>query len=159
MDEERIILDEKESLILLELIKNSRQSLAGISKKTGVPTTTIHNIIRRLKKKGIIEKHIAIINFSKIGFPLRINFIIRVEKKKELLDFLIGEKCVNWIKKINNGYDFIVDLFFRNLSEYESFKEKIEAYGIDGKKEHYIIEELKEDCSGLLSNVIKNKRL
>jgi Lrp/AsnC family leucine-responsive transcriptional regulator len=41
-----------------------------IGEKLGLPTTTIHNKIRRLEKDGTIKRYTAIFNKAKIGLPI-----------------------------------------------------------------------------------------
>jgi|GEM_PF-6831936 len=36
-----------------------------------LPTTTVHNIVARLKKEGIVEKYGAKINRTKLGYPIK----------------------------------------------------------------------------------------
>lgn len=60
-------LDEKDFAILDLLQQNARQSVFQIAKKTGIPPTTIHNRIRKLKHNGVIERYSIHISREKTG--------------------------------------------------------------------------------------------
>ena len=54
---------------------------------------------------------------------------------------------VNSIYKINNGFDFQVEVIFRNLKEVEAFVESLEdSFSITSKQIYYVIDELKKEC-------------
>jgi len=62
--------DEKDEEIMDELRKDSRQSTADISRKTGIPRMTVHERIKRLTKSGIIEQFTIKPNYAKLGKPV-----------------------------------------------------------------------------------------
>lgn len=61
------MLDEKDILIIDVLRKNSRLSTNEIWKKTGIPQTTVHNRMKKLKERGIIEYFTIKLDRKKIG--------------------------------------------------------------------------------------------
>lgn len=67
MDE---IHDEKDFAIIEELRKNSHLSEQKIAKKTGIPMTTVHNRVRKLREAGVIEAYTIRLNYAKIGRPV-----------------------------------------------------------------------------------------
>ena len=62
--------DDKDGEILEQLAKDSRQSTADISRKTGIPRMTVHERIKKLTKQGIIEQFTIKPNYSKLGKPV-----------------------------------------------------------------------------------------
>ena len=58
-------MDEKDEQILQILLINSKLSTHQISKKTGIPITTVHNRIKKLTKKGIIKGYTIVIDHKK----------------------------------------------------------------------------------------------
>jgi Lrp/AsnC family transcriptional regulator for asnA, asnC and gidA len=60
-------LDEEELVILRTLQRDGRISYAELSRRTGIPDSTIHDKIDRLVSRGIISKFVAILNTSKVG--------------------------------------------------------------------------------------------
>lgn len=62
-------LNEKDASILTELQQDSNQSLKRISKKLGIPMSTVHERIRKLEKDGTIKSYTALIDGEKVGRP------------------------------------------------------------------------------------------
>lgn len=63
----RVKLDEKDGKLLEILAKNCKMSTFEISKKTGMPVTTVHNRIKRLEAAGVITGYSAITDKKKLG--------------------------------------------------------------------------------------------
>lgn len=143
MSFEKIYLDEKETLILSELRRNSRQSLVEISKKTDIPISTVFDKIRKIEEM-LIVKHVSLVDFSKIGFNIRVAIFIKADKKDELRDFLINHKDINIVSRINNA-DFFIEAIFRKMGEFYDFLEAMEKFGIQEISYHHVEEDLKRE--------------
>ena len=61
------LLDDKDFAILDELMKNARQSVFQIAKKTNIPPTTIHNRVRKMKANGVISGYTVRVDREKTG--------------------------------------------------------------------------------------------
>lgn len=137
----------KKDLILTAYLRqNSRASLTILSRKTGVPVSTIFD---RLKSNKVILKNTALLDFSKLGYSTRANLLLRArkDKKENLLDFLLKCFNVNSLYKINNGYHFMAECIFRDIKELEDFLEMLdEKFAVKTKEVHYIIDELKKEA-------------
>ena len=64
--------------ILAHLRNNARASITGISRKTGIPVSTIFDRIR-VYENQLVHKFTALIDFSKLGFNVRANIFLKVE--------------------------------------------------------------------------------
>lgn len=53
------------------LEKDSSLTSREIGELLKLPTTTVHNIVARLKKEGIVEKYGAKIDRKKLGYPIK----------------------------------------------------------------------------------------
>jgi Lrp/AsnC family transcriptional regulator, leucine-responsive regulatory protein len=62
-----ISLDNKDLKVLDLLKDNSKLTTSQISKKTGIPITTVHNRIRKMEKLGIIVGYTLKLNYKKLG--------------------------------------------------------------------------------------------
>ena len=92
-------------------------------------------------------------DFSKIGYPLKIQFAIQTKDKDSLKDFLMDSKHVNNISKATNDY-FFVEAFFKNVKEIYNFREHIENnFDIKYIDEHHIIEDYKKEGFELPANL------
>lgn len=138
------MLDKKDILILAELRKDSRQSLADISRKTGIPVSTIFDKLIKLNK-DVLKKNVSLFDFDKMGYGVRVNFIIKCKKERGIKDFLLSNTNINSAYRINNGGDFLIECIFKNLYELEIFKEELANFGIEDLKEHHIVEEIKKE--------------
>ena len=61
------MLDEKDRKIIEVLKRDSSLSTNEIWKKTGIPQTTVHNRMKKLKEKGIIEYFTIKLDRKKVG--------------------------------------------------------------------------------------------
>jgi len=138
------MLKEKEHLLLSNLRQNSRESLVKISSKTNIPISTLFDVLKRLEA-NVIKKHFSIVDFAKLGYSIRVNFVLKTKNKKEISKFLMKHPSVNSASSLINNYDFYVDCFFRNLKESTDFKSNLENIGITEMKEMFIIDEIKRE--------------
>ncbi len=74
-------IDEIDFRILKELQKNGRISFAEISRRTGIPDSTIYDRITRLRDRGVIKGFTAILDDKKLG--INITALVGVETKSE----------------------------------------------------------------------------
>lgn len=59
--------DEKDKKLLELLAKNCKLTTKELSRKTGMPITTVHNRIKKLEEDGIIKGYIALYDYKKLG--------------------------------------------------------------------------------------------
>jgi len=141
-----------EMMIISNLRNNARQSLTRMGRKTSIPISTIYEKIR-CYEEGIIKKYTVIVDFGKLGFATRVSMLLKTtkEKRDELKNFLLENKSINNVYKINNEYDFVVEGFFRELKDVEAFLDKIEnSFGVSDKRLFYIVDDIKNE--GFMSN-------
>ncbi len=142
------MLSKKDLVIITHLRKNGRETLTSISKKSGIPISTIYEKIKR-SEGGIITKNTCLVDFAKLGFNTRAKVVIQANTsgKSELLSFLMKHQNVNSVYKINNGYDFMIDGVFRNMRELEDFLELLqEKFRIKKQETYFVIDDLKREA-------------
>lgn len=61
------MLDEKDSAILEELMKDSRKTTKSIAKALGMPRATVHDRISRMERKGVIRRYTAVPDYAQLG--------------------------------------------------------------------------------------------
>ncbi len=144
-------MKKKEQLLLQHLRKNSRKSLTEISKETGVPVSTLFDTLKRLEA-NLITKHFSIVDFSKLGYSIKVNFVLSSKKKKELKAFLVQSQNVNSLSSLINGSDFFAECIFKSLKDMTDFKSQLESFDISDMKEIFIIEDLKREGALLPEN-------
>ncbi len=142
------MVSKKDLLIMAELRTNARETLTKMSRKLNIPISTIYDRLK-INEGSLIKKHTSLIDFSKIGFYTRANFLIKTEQesKEALKEFLIKHHSINSVFKINNGYDFLAEGIFKHIKELEDFIELMDSkFKIERKDVYYIIEELKREA-------------
>ena len=139
--------NENDLKIVSFLREDSRTSLTRLSKKTGIPVSTIFERLKR-KTGNIVKKNTCIIDFSKIGMHARANIAIKTAPSDRVLlkEFLVKNRNVNSLQKINNGFDYMVDVIFSNLKDLEEFCESLdEKFKIKTKQIYYVIEDIESE--------------
>ncbi len=137
----------KDLIILSELRNNARESLTKMSRRTRIPISTLHDRIKT-NLNDLIKKNCALIDFSKLGFPIRINLLIKVpsRRKKEIADFLKNNFHVNTLLKVTNEFDFLAELIFKDIKSAGEFIDDLEEkFEIEAEKKYFIIDELKKE--------------
>ena len=136
----------KELIVLSHLRQNARKSLTNISRRTGVPVSTLFDKLKKYEK-GLIKKHTILLNFNKLGFDVRVKTLLKVTKdnKENLMEHLMKHQNVNSISSVTNGFDFIIETVFRNLKDMQNFSSNLDQFQIEKKEEFFIVEEFKNE--------------
>ncbi len=145
-------MKKSEMMIISNLRNNARQSLTRMGRKTAIPISTIYEKIR-CYEESVIKKYTVIIDFGKLGFATRVSMLLKTtkEKRDELKNFLLENKSINNVYKINNEYDFMAEGVFKELKDVELFLDKIEnSFGVSDKRLFYIVDDIKNE--GFMSN-------
>jgi len=61
------MLDNKDRMILVELMEDSRKSTKAIGQELGIPRATVHDRIRKMEMRGAISGYTAIPDYSQLG--------------------------------------------------------------------------------------------
>lgn len=135
----------KDLVLTAHLRQDARISLTRLSRKTGMPVSTIFD---RLKANDVVLKKTALIDFTRIGYSARATILLRVKKdeKDNLRTFLMKSFNVNSLYKVNNGFDFMMECVFKDVRELEEYIDQIdERFSIKAKEIHYIIDDIKRE--------------
>jgi|SRR3989344_983461 len=141
------MLDKNEMILVSRLRENARESLTRMSRRTSIPVTTLYSKLKILEKK-IIRKYAALVDFASLGYSTRAILIVRVKKefKDKLKEFLLENRSVNSLYRINNGYDFMIEIISKEIGDVEFFVEQLENdFKIDKKEVYYIIDEINRE--------------
>lgn len=142
-------MDETDKKICNILTENSRISISSISKKTGIPNSTISNRIHKLEEKKIIKQYTTILDHEKIGINITAMIIIQTETEKhENVEKQLPKlEEVTHVYSISGEYDVLIKVEARNLEELnEIINSKIRTIdGIEELRELIVMEELKNE--------------
>jgi DNA-binding Lrp family transcriptional regulator len=116
---QKIILDEKDHIIISILRKDSRKSIREIAKETNYRPSTIHQRIQRLIKDNIIENFTLKLNSKLIGENFVVFMFISTEN-------IINENAFNCseIKEvygITGEYDLLIKMKFKDVENFNDF--------------------------------------
>ncbi|MFA4647704.1 Lrp/AsnC family transcriptional regulator [Pyrococcus kukulkanii] len=95
------ILDKIDKRLLEELKNNSRENIATLSKKLGIPRTTVHYRIKRLVEEGVIDKFTIKPNYKKLNLGTTAFILIRYDPDSGLTQREVAEQ----IAKIPGVYE------------------------------------------------------
>jgi len=141
-------MKEKDKVILSHLRNNAKESIVNLSKKIGVPASTIYDRVN-VHEKNIIKRYTALLNFEKLGFHGRAYFAVKLDdmqKRRELLDFLVNHPNINSLYKINFGYHYLFEAIFKNVVEAETFINTLnEKFELDQKHIFSVVEDIKKE--------------
>jgi len=123
-----IKIDKKDRKILYQLDVNSRESLAQIGKKVGLPKNVVAYRINRLRDEEIIKNFYTVIDASKLGYiSLRFYLTFQYttsEIEKEIIDYFVKNKHTYWIGAIEGRFDLVIIMWVKDLNDFYSFWEE-----------------------------------
>ena len=124
------IIDEKDRKILDILKENSRLSSHKVSKKSGIPVTTVNNRIKKLQKEKIIKKFTIDIDRIKMGLPIAAYVFITISLKelkelnmdtKDLINNRVKNYYIEIVEHLTGEYDLLVKIHAADLKELNEF--------------------------------------
>jgi len=142
------MLTEKEIALLGHLRQDARKSLARISKETRIPTSTLFDVLKRLES-GPIIRHVSLVDFSKIGYSLKVNFLMSSKKKNELREYLLQHSCVNSLHSVTGEHNFYAECIFRDLKDMIEFKESLSQFSITSLENFFVVDDIKREGFGM----------
>ncbi len=116
-------LDKIDKQILHLLQNDSQITVKDIAIRTGLSTTPVFERIKRLEKKGIIKKYVALVDREKLGRGLTI-FCIIVLKDSSKSTFKKFEADITKIEevvecyKIAGNIDYLLKVVAKDIQEY-----------------------------------------
>ena len=104
---------------LVQLRKDGRMTLTALSRKTGIPVSSLFDHLKRLKKD---LRFTLLLDFERMR-NTRAFVVIRCKKgqRDECLNRIRKNACVNNLFRINNGFDFLVEVVVSDLKELEDW--------------------------------------
>lgn len=131
--------DKKDMIILEALKQNSRLSAQQISAITGIPTTTVHNRIKKLEKSGIIKGYTIVLDHKKLGNGLEAYVLISFDynlikgREYDIARRLAKHEFVEEVAIITGTSDIITRVRASNVEQLDKFvtKELANVKGVE----------------------------
>ena len=140
-------LSKSDLLMLSCLRKDSRIKLTTLSRKTGMPISTVYERLKMFRASGLIRLT-TLTDFKRLGFSTRVMIAFKVDRdiRGNVAEYLGGHRNINSILRINNGYTFMMDGIFRDMYRSEDFLEDLEErFNIKKKMVFYVIDEVERE--------------
>jgi DNA-binding Lrp family transcriptional regulator len=120
-------LDQLDIKILVELQDDARKSLREIAEKLGVAEGTVYNRINKMRRMGVIERFIPVIDHQKLGFNLIAvigvtaegGYLVEIEKE------IAKEPNVTALYDVTGEFDMMLVAKFRDRETLNSFVKKV----------------------------------
>ena len=112
--------DEKDLEILGMLRANSRLSEQKIAKKTGIPMTTVHNRVKKMREAGIIEGYTVRLNHALLGKPLIAYVLLKAVNQAdqgELLGYIAKIPQVCEVAMVTGDFDLMLKARISDMEE------------------------------------------
>ncbi|MEJ5866392.1 Lrp/AsnC family transcriptional regulator [Pseudokineococcus sp. 5B2Z-1] len=63
-------LDDVDRAVVTALVADGRLSYTDLGKQVGLPTSTVHQRVRRLEQRGVLRGYTAVVDPEALGLPL-----------------------------------------------------------------------------------------
>lgn len=123
-------LDAKDKEILEWLKSNSKMTVLQISKKMGIPPTTVHNRIKQLETNGIIKGYSIVVDKSKMGLPISVVILATIQydhsrtkkfSQKEVAKQIKNIRGVESVEIVTGKIDMIVKANLESIQVLDEF--------------------------------------
>jgi DNA-binding Lrp family transcriptional regulator len=143
-------IDDIDRSILSELRENSRISFRDLSKKLGIPESTIRFRVEKLVKKGIIRQFTILVDEISLGYSISALVEIRYDSavnRGELEEALRSFKNVILAYSVTGDYDYVALVKCGDIDELNDIILKIhEISGVGRCRTHVVLSRVKENC-------------
>ncbi len=141
-------IDELDSKILAELLRDSRLSFRQIAKRVGSSVGTVLSRVRRMEREGVIKGYTAILDHEKLGYQLTAITELTVsrgrllEVEREIAK--IPNACA--VYDVTGDVDAIIIAKFKRREDLSRFTKGLLALPfVERTNTHVILTTVKED--------------
>jgi len=111
--------------LLAELENDARQPLSKLAHKLKISQQLLSYRLQALKKRKILGGYFTQINFYMMGYT-KYRTLVRIsnytqQKEKEIVNYLMAHKNVQWIIECGGKWDFLINFVAKNVVQYDNF--------------------------------------
>lgn len=112
-------LDSKDFLILEHLETDASLTTKKLAHELGMPQTTVHNRIKKLKQLGAIKKYVAILDYGKLNKPLTAYVMIDIayQEHHEISKKLATMPFVTEVTAVTGANDILIKVRAKDAEE------------------------------------------
>lgn len=123
-----IMFDDKDRLLLKELVRDSRQKIVTLAKKCGITRQSVYSKLDEFKRKGV--RFTVDLDPREIGLRLRAYILIvaepQTEFRKETNEVIKKFKEISQIHYLLGRFDIIVEVVVRDVDELRGLLRRIQ---------------------------------
>ncbi|MBN1386306.1 Lrp/AsnC family transcriptional regulator [Candidatus Woesearchaeota archaeon] len=120
---------DKQDLGILELLKqDGNLTTSRIGKKLGLPITTVHNRIKKLRKEGIIKRYTIETDDAKLGYILKAFILVTADYGRDkqisqegIVKKLLKLEEVEEAKIVTGTIDIIIRIRTKGIEDLNNF--------------------------------------
>lgn len=115
--------DDLDMRILAGLMDDSSISVPKLSTQINVNSSVVYSRIKRLVKKGLIERFTLEVDESLLGYPVRAIIGCNIDSKKrdEIIDDIVGLSETRETLEVTGRFDLMIAVRARSLDELHHF--------------------------------------
>jgi len=134
-------LSENERKVLKELILNSRATDTEVSNRTGISTTGVGKIRKKLESSGLICRYVPHLSLEKLGFGCMLLLLMRIEDGDDALSLFDGPNLISALRLCTSEYTHLALYAFKDATQASRFMHSLrrENRGILEVMEAHII--------------------
>ena len=107
------MLDEKDTTILEELMKDSKKTTKAIAKELDIPRATVHDRIVKMEQKKIIKKYTAVPDYAQLGIGVTAFILVQFSpqagpSQRETAEEIADLRGIFEVHMISGEYDMIL---------------------------------------------------
>jgi len=116
------MLDEKDSAILDELMKDSRKTTKAIARNLRIPRATVHDRIVKMEQRGVIRRYTALPDYDQLGLGVSAFVLVQFEpedgvSQRETAEEVASIPGIFEVHLISGEYDILLHVRGSSMEE------------------------------------------
>lgn len=116
------MLDEKDSAILDELMKDSRKTTKAVARNLRIPRATVHDRIVKMEQRGVIRKYTAVPDYDQLGLGVSAFVLVQFEpedgvSQRETAEEVASIPGIFEVHLISGEYDILLHVRGSSMEE------------------------------------------
>ena len=122
-----IPIDETDLKLIQLLQENARMTNIELAEKLKTSEATVRRRTNNLVERGYIRAFSALLDFNRIGNPVKANIVANVKKDKleKVAESLAQYENVHMVCQTMGSHNLFCETYFHNISELQDFTEKL----------------------------------
>ncbi|MFX1474716.1 MAG: Lrp/AsnC family transcriptional regulator [Promethearchaeota archaeon] len=148
-------IDETDRRILRHLVRDARQSVAGLARRLGLSESAVRHRIDRLVEHKVIDRFTVSLDYNQLGYPITVFLGLNVGNQpgSEVAKALKGIDEIVDIFTITGEFDLFIRIICRDMSCFEAIVEKIRALPYVERTRSFVV--INQIRSGFYDNIVQ----